>query len=67
LQTSLPGVLKFICPANGCQYAKNRSKHFTSSKLLKQVSIACNFSIYQLSTGNYDQDMFSMLAICSPI
>jgi len=38
-QTSKDNVVKFLCPANDCQYAENGSKHFTSSKLLKQVSI----------------------------
>lgn len=43
-QTSQHGVVKFLCPVNGCQYAENGSKQFTSYKLLKQVYILLQFN-----------------------
>jgi len=36
-KTTQGSVLKFLCPVTGCKYGENGSKHFMSSKLLKQV------------------------------
>lgn len=44
VQTSQDSVSKFFCPAVDCQYGHIGLKHFSSSKLLKQVPGTCKSS-----------------------